>query len=198
MAAQKKLSGGIIAIAVINFVLAAFCLCGGLLGVAATAKPMFKLPQPPGQEEIVIPDMPEEVVTFSHAKGTVSLIEFVLIVAGGVGLLLLAPWGRLSTMTYAVLNIVASVVFTAYYLAVVSGPNAEWVAEVMAARGGAAPQQGVADMMGAMGSFGVFCVAVPLMVYSIVLLIVLTRPNVKRQFGPVEDDAVEIERIIEP
>ena len=97
----------------------------------------------------------------SHILGSVAGI---VIVAAGIGLLGLKPWARTASIVYAVYAIVATTVGTILNLTVVLPRVAELAPGLMG------------------GMVGVSCGSVIYLVYPILLLIFMTRPNVVAAF----------------
>ena len=175
---ESKLTGGIIAVAAVNIVLALLFLASG--SVSALIDPTLLMQFVAGTA-VDIPPAPKEFVVFARLKGMETFIEGMLLLSGGIGLLLLANWARITTLVYAGLAIVASVTSLVIYALYVSPLSAPWhvqVDEMLPTMGGSAAAMAPGlDVLARQ-----FC-GFPILCYSVFLFLMLNHPPIKEAFG---------------
>lgn len=187
MASKQGPSGGLIALAIINIVFSVLLVCTGATGLVISGDSgAFMAPQLQ-DEQMEVPPMPDEVQSHQRIKAGVALVEGILLAAGGIGLLICARWSPTVCRIFAVFCILSSIGLFGMYVLTVGEAHQEWIKEVM--RQSTNQQQempaGLMDSISAFaGPMGEICCASPLVIYSIVLLVVLSRPSIKRQFEP--------------
>lgn len=157
--------------AIINFVFAGFGFLGLLTSVALF---MTKAAQNnPVYEAMARSPM---FRVYNIVMMPIGLIVCIVLVLSGIGLLLLKRWGRTITMVYAVYAMVQSVVGTIMTFVFVL-PALRQAAGGSGSSGAAATGAAIGTVVGAM--FGLLVG----LLYPILLLVFMTRPNVKAAFG---------------
>jgi hypothetical protein len=174
---QQRSHAGVTTIAIFQLVFGALGLACDLLGLVGQAA---SLGGPgAGQTAQIEKDM-EAALPYYKPVGFaflgVDLLLSVLMLVSGLGLLQRQPWGRPVTIGYAVLSIINRLIATAY--------NAFLVMPVMkdalAKHGGANAQ--AAGILSAATGVGLF-IGFLFILYPIIVLIVMARPDVKALFG---------------
>jgi hypothetical protein len=202
----KKRPTAVTVIAVLNFVFAGLSIAASLCvtGIAALAYVgLSNAPAPkPGEPDLksFINLIDQEVPSLKYymvGSLALELVMKVILIAAGIGLLRLRPWGRTLCLVYAVVTILVTIASTAYTIAV-SNPGMEqaqhrWIAEIQEkqrAAGQVVMQQPANNPFGGSvgGAVGSVIGAVIGITYSVVLLVIMSLPNVKRAFYPRRDD----------
>jgi tetrahydromethanopterin S-methyltransferase subunit F len=120
----------------------------------------------------------------------VSLVVSLILIAAGLGLLKMRPWGRTTSIVYAVLVIVSQVAQFVASTVYVNPIVDAWMADWTARHPGAEMPFGIttSPILGILGTlFG--------MVYAVVLLVFMLLPSIRQAFAdadlPVEDEPPE-------
>jgi len=188
----------VLVIAILHFIFGGFgLLCGAIStaqNLAGGQAGFMAGMQDPKQVEMQKEMEKEMQQKLPNAK-TVELAETgaglflsVLMIAGGVGLLRLAPWGRTLSILYAVLSILLKIAGAIYafgfMLPVMREILPKHMAAQMANQPGPANQQ-AQDMALKMTDFMLTAIPVLvllMMIYPIVVLIIMLRPKVAAAF----------------
>jgi len=176
--AERKISRGIIAIAVVNLVLGLLCLVKGAVSALIDTTLLMQLV---AGSAVDIPPAPQELVLFERLNGMETFLEGVLLLGGGIGLLLLANWARVATLVYAGLAIVASVTSLVIYVLYIGPLSAPWnvqVTELLSRIDGSevATAPGFEVLARQLCGFPALC-------YSVFLFLMLNRPSTRQAFG---------------
>ena len=119
------------------------------------------------------------------AETASSLVLSVLMLASGIGMLNLRPWGRLLGLVYAVLGMASTLAGLAYAVGVVMPALDRAAASVKVPK----EQEQVFSLVMKVTPLLMIGLSVLALVYQVIVLVVLTRPSVKRAFAglpPVE------------
>lgn len=187
---------GVTVVAILNIVLGAFGLLGGLCGlggpaIQAAMKPQAGAGAKPDpstlfQEEMERQDPNSKAVDLARAG--ISLLLGAGLLASGIGLLKLRPWGRTLAMTVAVIEILVVLASSGYDIAV-TGPATqramENVKQQMAGRmkePGIEPAVRMMEMMTGIAVWGVVGFRMLFLVYYVILLLVLNGAKAKAAF----------------
>jgi hypothetical protein len=178
---QRKASGGVVALGVINIIYAIlFRFCCGVgslafsLAVSSLPALLPAMPDMQGRESAFF-DMFQSgpMRAYSVISMLVMLILGIGLLVGGIGLLKLKPWGRSLSLGVAVAEIVWIIFSFAINIFFVYPRAAEMMAEQ-------SPQSSQMAMNVVAGTVGVLFA----LVYPIVLLVCLNLTSVKEQFQP--------------
>jgi len=179
------------------YVLAILHLVGGGLGLlgalangalvavnaskAATAPPApgqrFN-PQDPGAMQKYYEDKVPAFHVYQACEIALGLLLSALLLAGGVGLLKMRPWGRTVSLVYAPLSIAYHLVALIYALAFIMPATREFLQ--LAAQQN--PQMGPAVVAGEVGGYIGLFIGTAVIIYPIVVLVILLRPSVAAAF----------------
>ena len=167
------------AIAITNLILGAgFLLPGAALSVmGSTALPRYLT-----DGVVDLAPMPKDAVLFDRLAGAAYVVRGALLVAGAIGILLKANWGRLATMAYAVLSVVGSTALLIADVLFIGPARAPWQVHaqeaVFAVRGWHLPDW--SPMQAVMGGL---CCGYPYVIYSVFLYMTLHSPPARAIFG---------------
>jgi hypothetical protein len=156
---------------------------GALLAVnaskAAPAAPGRPVnPQDPGALQQHYADKVPAFHVYQACELALGLLLSALLLAGGVGLLKMRPWGRTLSLVYAPLSIATHLVALVYGLAFIIPATREFF-ELAAKQN---PQLGPAVVAGEVGGYiGLFFGTV-VIIYPIVVLVILLRPSIAAAF----------------
>lgn len=154
----------------------------GVLGLLCT--PLMLLPLQSGsalqQGNPVAQAMTQPGLYRTYMMGSLGfgLVAAVALLAAGIGLLLLRPWGRALSIGYGIYAIVSGVI----------GMAVTWlylIQPMMQAAGQRQGPEAAAAMGGAVGGLAGGCIG---MVYPILLLVFMTRPGIVAAFEPWRND----------
>lgn len=160
---KQRRSGGVTAIAVLNIILGSV----GLLSVC-TSVWLLLMPAFLATAEIkIMMSIPEYRVSVIIGAIATPVISFFLLMCG-VGLLRLSDWARKGSIVYAIIVFVLTVVGVVFYFG--------WVYPAMETAG-ISPSRVITAKIGSAVGWLLGCG------YAIVLLLLLTRPMIKVQFG---------------
>ncbi len=179
----RKASGGVIALGVINIIYAVlFRLCCGvsavlygLLGEALLKVAEMQKTQLPSSLQMVPTGA---VKSYLMVSGFVLLILGILLLIGGIGLLMLRPWGRSLTLGVAAAEIVWVLIDFAISVFFI------FPATIQAAGGALQGPQMIGNVVLQILS------AILKLVYPIILLICLNLRSVREQFEPPSQQIV--------
>lgn len=117
-------------------------------------------------------------MTWMRISIPLGLIVSALVLAAGIGLLLLKPWARWISLGYGVYAILASIVGTVFTYLLVVGPMMEQAQRMHGPEAAAAVGGAVGGMIG--GCLG--------LIYPVLLLYFMTRPHVIAAFRSSDAD----------
>jgi hypothetical protein len=145
----------------------------GICGVAAGAL-SFAIPQNPDMPNPVMEIMATNVVysTFTKVSLGCSAIATLVLIAAGIGLLGMKPWGRMASIGYGIYAIVMGLVGLVINAVYVSMPLMQQASEMQGPEAAGA-------IGGAIGGVVGGCIG---LVYPALLLFFMTRPNVVQAF----------------
>jgi hypothetical protein len=189
---RRRPSATLIAIAVTNLVFAAFVLAMGVLPNVVDIN--WALGLIFGVSADSLPSIPEEVSFYYRVTGAEAIVESLLLWAGGIGLLLVAHWGRVACLIYAGLTLVAHVLSTAADVLLIQPVAEPWLVELSEAVASARHAVEPPEVSALTGVATGLCCASPYIAYSLVLFAVLTRPAVKDEFGRARAGADGMEK----
>jgi hypothetical protein len=154
---------------ILNLVFAAWGVCGGLFGAA-----VFLVPQGAGARNPVLEIMHANPGFMAFQKLTIllGLVAAIVLAVAGIGLLMVKPWGRSLSIGYAIYAIVMAIVGTA--------ASYVWLVAPLMERAGRGAEQAAA-VGGAVGGLLGGCFA---LIYPVILLIFMFRPNVVAAMQP--------------
>ena len=195
MPAKRGLSGGVIAIGVINIILALFLTCGGVFGLIGLIAPSAVFSTfMPGFEP---PSQPQAILAVGLVNAVITLLCCLMFGIGAIGLFSRAGWARKMSIfaagLYAFATVVSLVIFMATPIKTIHEQYQEDLQEAIqeysVQQGRPVQQDNPAAAIGEQaGQFGGLCCGLPLVAYAIVSIFVLSSPGVKRQFDPTEDE----------
>jgi hypothetical protein len=154
---------------ILNIIFGALGLCGTVFTAA-----MFLVPQQGGQNPVL--DIMAENTTyriFMQVSIILGLIATLVVIASGIGLLQLKPYGRTLAIVYGVYAVVAGIVGIIVNFVFIIGPLMQKASDAPAG-----PEQAAAIGGAIGGSFG-GCIG---LIYPVVLLFFMYRPNVVEAF----------------
>jgi hypothetical protein len=197
---KRERPTSVLVLAILQIVFGSLCFllttCGGAFQLASANK-MFK--PPPGQgalkedpEEKLEKLMEQKVPVYKSiqvAQLGLGLVLSVALVVSGIGLLKLRPWARTLALAYAVISILETICSIVYELLFAMPVLREFVAGERARPGLKAEEKMVFDMMEIVGNFAVFAPLI-ILIFPIVVLIILLRPNVRAAFSDLPRDPV--------
>ena len=159
-------------LAILNFVFAGLGLCGVLFLLVSRF-----LPQDPNIPNPVLEVMEKNAAyaMFTRISMGLSFVAIPVLVASGIGLLQLKPWGRHCAIGWAVYSIAMGIIGAVMNYVFVFGPLMEKLDEI-----DPGPEK-VGAISGIVGGSVGLCFG---MIYPIVLLIFMFRPNVVQAFQP--------------
>ena len=178
----------VVVIAVLQLVFGVPALGTYALSFAGLDKAVASLGQvnPQGQQRLTLLDvekrLEEKVPSYALVQQAVNGVEIavaLLMIASGIGLLMFRPWGRLVAVVYAVLSILVTVLFLAWYLATVAPAVVAFGREIAATGGPDAEAMGAGIPILYIGGQILFSLSA---VYPLVVLLVLLRPSVRAAF----------------
>jgi hypothetical protein len=157
---------------VLNLVFAALGLCGLCFGVIPLLA-MQSIPNQPPNPVLELLQENQAYYVFTIVSMALGFVATVALGLAGYGLLNMRPWGRHLSIVYAVYAIIAGIVGMIANWIWLIGPLME-----QAGAAGAGPEQAGA-VGGAVGGMFGGCIG---MIYPVLLLIFMTRPNVVQAF----------------
>jgi uncharacterized membrane protein len=207
---QRTRPASLTVIAVLNFVFGGLGLIGGLLGLVFVMIGMDKMfmnmgNMNPGNNPQVAKQLEQQqalqkdIMKFAEqtnprwyqvATTSQNIVLSIMMILGGIGLLKVQSWGRNLCLTYATLSILCHIGVLIYtFLVVVPAMHA--LTQQMGAKGGQAKLMSFGMEFG--GYVGMASPFV-MMIYPVIVLIVMFRPNVVAAFRgeaapPAEDSA---------
>jgi hypothetical protein len=177
-------------------VIAVFQVVFGLLSLASYAVTLAGLdkaiasagqartPAQPGLSILDVENrLTEKVPSYAPVQQVLAWAETgvsLLMIVSGAGLLLLQPWGRLLAVGYALLSIVVTVAYLAWYLTLVAPAVTAFGKELAATGGEQAEAMGILVPVMYVGGPVLASLSV---VYPIAVLVVLHRPRVRAAFA---------------
>jgi hypothetical protein len=174
---QQRSHAGVMTIAVLQLVFGALGLLCDVLGLVGQAASFA----PGGGQNAAIEKDVEAALPYHKPVSFVFLgVDFVLsilMLASGVGLVQRQPWSLPVTRGYAILSIINRLIYTAYQAFFLMPV----MSDVMAKHGGAGGQAAAGFVQMGMG-IGVF-IGFLFILYPIIVLIVMARPDVKAALG---------------
>jgi hypothetical protein len=185
----RKRPTAVLVIAILNFVVAGLGACTLVLQTPALQAQFKKMAQAGDARQAQAQEQMErelEKIPGYHTYQAVEVGRYVLftvmLIAGGVGLLLMQPWGRSVCIAYAVLSILHKI-GTGIYSVLVIVPALE---PLFAQLGKQDPQQAqVARIGGMIGAVGAICVGA---IYPIIVLIFMLLPSIAAAFRAAPTD----------
>ncbi|GAB4339770.1 MAG: hypothetical protein Kow0099_15180 [Candidatus Abyssubacteria bacterium] len=171
---ERRASGGVVALGVFNIVYAIlFRLCCGFAGAALYSVFSGAMQEIAKKEGVQMPamELSGPLQAYSTINAFLSLVLGVALLAGGIGLLKLKPWGRSLSLGVAAAEVVWAIIDLGISLFLIYPRMAEMM------QGELTPEQQMVFSV----VVGVVSVLIRL-VYPVVLLVVLNRDSVKEQF----------------
>jgi uncharacterized membrane protein len=207
---QRTRLASVTVLAVLNFVFGGLGLVGGLTGFIFMMIGLDKMfmnmgSMNPGnnpqvakqleQQQEFQKDMLEIVEKtnprwYQVASTSQNIVLSIMMILGGIGLLKVQSWGRNLCLTYATLSILCHIGVLIYAFLVVL-PAMQAFAQQMGAKGG---QYKLIAFFMQFGAYGGMISPFVMMIYPVIVLIVMFRPNVVAAFRgeaapPAEDSA---------
>ncbi len=185
----------LVVLGILNLVLGALGIVGGLCGAASLAiLPALgsAIPTPPQGPNPFneISRMYDGIPGFywiSAFQIVVQVALAILLLVAGIGLLQMKPWSRSACFIYAAAMIVVTLLGTAFTAILVTPAVQKWSVEFqekMRAQAGGQPVPAVPFMMnGPTSTFMTAMSSLLWLAYPIALFIVLTRPSIKQVFN---------------
>jgi len=189
---------GVIVIAILNIVLGAFGLLGGLCALTVLPALQSAMPQPAGGKDVpnvgkMIQDELEKQdpnnKTVSTGQLGLGLLLGLGMIVGAIGLLKLQPWGRTLTMAVAALELLIGLVGLGYAVAVTLPATERALTNVREQLEPRKNEQPVAAQLQALdvgakvGLFAGLGVSAAMMVYYVIVLLVLNGAKAKAAFA---------------
>src|SRR5579859_2899539 len=197
----KQRPVAVLVIAILHFVGGGLGLCGQISNLAlqgiggaqafsppppATPPGAMARPAPPDSNKIKkdIEAVLEQDVPFYRLYSIVlpvfDVILCIMMIAAGIGLLQLQPWGRSLSLAYAALSILLKLFATVYAVLFVVPAMGKAFDKILES----VPQ--IAPVLSAIkiGMYATPFFALAMMIYPIVVIVLLTRPNVAKAFQP--------------
>jgi hypothetical protein len=118
-----------------------------------------------------------------------SFVMSIILVVAGIGLLIMKPWGRVLSICYSIVTILAQIGALVFQLAIVNPATQRWAQDFVRRHGGVAGGNGDIGNT-AMSNLQTVGGAVIGMTYSIVLLVMMLLPSVSAAFsarGPMDE-----------
>src|SRR5262245_19254003 len=177
----------VLVIAILQFIFGGLGICGGLYQLSGAADMLQNAvaPQAGQQQGPVSGDiqafMEKKVpnyAIYAKAEAALGLLLSIIMIAGGVGLVRVEAWGRLLTIVYAFVSIVLKIAGLAYGIAFIFPIMSEFTEELKRQPNlppGTAEGAQIGLMIGIVFAFGTI-------VYPIIVLIIMFRPNVVAAF----------------
>ncbi len=166
-------SGGVTAIAILNFIFAFFSLCGST-GAIVSGLFLSKLSIYETMPGIAYITRDPVIKIFSIVGAVVGLIFTAMLIISGIGLLKLDETGRKVGLMYAAAGIIWTLFSGVINFALILPKQQAIMQSEM-------PEQIGGMIGGAFGSImGIFCG----LIYPVILLIVLNTKSIKEQFEP--------------
>jgi hypothetical protein len=178
----------VVVIAVLQLVFGVPALANYALSLAGLDRAVASLGpvNAPGRQPLTLLDvekrLEEKVPSYVPVQRAADGVEAgvaLLMIASGIGLLMFRPWGRLLAVVYAVLSILITVVFLAWYLAAVAPAVIAFGQEIAATGGREAEATGAGIPLIYIGGPILASLSA---VYPLVVLLVLLRPSVRAGF----------------
>jgi hypothetical protein len=178
----------VVVIAVLQLVFGVPALGDYALSLAGLDKAVASLGpvNPPGRQRLTLLDvekhLEDHVPSYAAAQRALNggeIVVTLLMIGSGIGLLMFRPWGRSVAIGYAILSILATVSYLAWYLVAVSPAVLAFGREIAATGGPDAEATGAGIPLLYIGGPVVMSLTV---VYPLIVLLVLLRPSVRAAF----------------
>ncbi len=121
----------------------------------------------------------------SGTSAALGLLGNLLLMAGGIGLLLVAPWGRMLSLVAAVVKIATTIIsqllYAFFILPMINDSMRVMMDEMAGSMGpGGPPPQMFGDLVQAFGAVQAVATLILVSIFPVVLLVLLNRKDVKR------------------
>ena len=161
---------------ILNLVFGLLGLCGTLAALAMMYGPLAEQMAQMGKDNVTVQLQADP--TYHGFMLVMSVVGFpftILLVAAGVGLLRMRPWGRTGSIVYGVYDIIATIAALVMNYVFILFPLMQRVDQLPEA-------ERVGVMAGMMGGIAGGCIS---LIYPILLLVFMYRANVRAAFAAV-------------
>jgi hypothetical protein len=179
---RRRRPTAVLIIAILHFVFGGIGLlcnvCGGVMDLAGSPQARAADPQQARRKEVTEQVMSQRIPLYrAYTLGNKisSLLTSLLMIASGVGLLLMQSWGRWLSVVYAVLSILVNLIVLVYTIAFFT-PAYE---EVFRRLPPQSDQEQLAMSISKVGGPGMACV---MLIYPVAVLIVMLLPSIGAAF----------------